>query len=816
MAVRKLLLLVPSVTYHKCLYSQRRSLLSLCSSSLVTRRVNQPGLAWHDYRLCAQLSSESQDFASLAAKLPRSYIAKGAKTAIELSKMFEISPEGFLVKNKKTVNINAKELLDFLVTTRKTSLNPGSILGIAEDLAALKIPLSPNVKKIINEAIIESKHESLKEPSIETKKIEKKKRKTAVATIEEKMSQTIKQSSERDMLLTDSPLQSSVSGLSNKKPLKQSEANLEGITKTKLKAKRDTKPQEESQPKVPMKTNHQSIHASQSETGTILQSEKTAKRTVAKAENNLIESKAKIEVIKTTGAEVTDTATVNTNNIARLTEDNLNEIKNYDQKGEKFIEGNLKENLLDVTKEIPGTGKQELMGSAGYIETGTNMVQIGTNTQLESIDKRKVVEEVNSLIQTKEAKIEVIEETGLNTVDTAVLNRNNIARLNKDNIQEIRKSIQQEVLTSHSPIDNIDEKTSEENSKQENVNKREVEVFETLKNENSVGEEKTPKKSDIKLDKIDPEGSLLTTKKTISEIVTKDKGLDLKQEMQKGKSGTANDTEILQNLKEADRKVDELEVKSIEKTIAVKKETGKDNTNGGSINKDFWKIALGVGLLSSLGFFYSGNAEPEAKTPAREDELKEDNTEYEKCTIADTILYNEDDKDDIVNKQLGNINAESKVEKQPEELKDHNENDLESCMDTPNRVCDKKLENSIEIMDGNNSIETNANIEEIVTEAMDTTIVNTNNIARLTEDNLNEIKKFDQKEEKAIEENIKEKLCGNEPNDTNPSHIENLETSEKDVATFMKIAESMLEQDRDISTEEDKFDQTEEQQEAGA
>eukprot|EP00092_Neocalanus_flemingeri_P028637 GFUD01031097.1.p1 GENE.GFUD01031097.1~~GFUD01031097.1.p1 ORF type:complete len:544 (+),score=197.82 GFUD01031097.1:43-1632(+) len=523
------------------------------------------------------------------------------------------------------------------------------------------------------------------------------------------------------------------------------------------------------------------------------------------------------------------------------------------------------------------------------------MAQTGTNTLLESIDKRKVVEEVNSLIQTKEAKIEVIEETGLNTEDTAVLNRNIIVRLNKDNVQEIRKSIQQEVLTSHSPMDNINGKTSEKNAKQvENVNKREdapsVEVFETLKKENSVEDEKTPKKSDINLDKINPqdmkqiqpnqltdnnspdvknegqfvavrivdlqekktndnsveeklsntEGSLLTTNNTVSE-------------MQRGKSGTANNAEILQNLKEADRKVDELEVKSKEKTIAVQKaisiekpkenanvqlslktapmkqdavitggetktlvrETGKDNTNGGSSNKDFWKIALGVGLLSSLGFFYSSNAEPEAKTPAREDELKEDNTEYEKCTIADTILHNEDDKDDIVNKQLENINAESKVEKQPEELKDHNENDLESCMDTPNRVCDKILENSTEIMDGNNSIETNANIEETVTEAMDTTIVNTNNIARLTEDNLNEIKKYDQKEEKAIEENIKEKLCGNEPNDTNPSHIENLETSEKDVATFMKIAESMLEQDRDISTEEDKFDQTEEQQEAG-
>eukprot|EP00092_Neocalanus_flemingeri_P071068 GFUD01087303.1.p1 GENE.GFUD01087303.1~~GFUD01087303.1.p1 ORF type:complete len:343 (+),score=100.92 GFUD01087303.1:1-1029(+) len=302
--------------------------------------------------------------------------------------------------------------------------------------------------------------------------------------------------------------------------------------------------------------------------GTILQSEITDKRTVAKGGSSLIKTKAEIGVIKTTGTEAMETTIVNTNGTVRLTEDNLNEIKKNDQKGETFIEGNIKENLLDVTKKIPGGDKQELRGSAAYVETGKNMVQTGTDMPL---DKLKVVEEVNSLIQTKEAKIEVIEETGLNTEDTAVLNRNIIVRLNKDNVQEIRKSIQQEVLTSHSPMDNINGKTSEENSKQENVNKRQLEVFETLKNENSVGDEKTPKKSDINLDKIDPEGSLLTTKNTICEIVTKDKGLDLKQEMQRGKSGTANDTEILQNLKEDVRKVDELEVQSKEKTIAVQK-----------------------------------------------------------------------------------------------------------------------------------------------------------------------------------------------------------------------------------------------------
>ena len=153
------------LAHHKCLASLSISARTLGSQSISARTLAKNCLPcarvnllthcptyYTQYRRCSQLSGESPDFASFAAKLPKSYAAHGAKTAEELGSKFGISLDGLIVKNEKAVDIKAKDLLDFLVTSRKTSLNSENIKEIVEELSMLKSTLRPNARKVINEA----------------------------------------------------------------------------------------------------------------------------------------------------------------------------------------------------------------------------------------------------------------------------------------------------------------------------------------------------------------------------------------------------------------------------------------------------------------------------------------------------------------------------------------------------------------------------------------------------------------------------------------------------------------------------------------
>jgi len=135
MAARRVHLLVPGVAFHKCLYSHR-SILNT-----------------YHYSLQRHISSGSHSFDNLAANLPRSYAVQATKTAEELSTVFKISKEGFIVKNNETVNISAKDLLEFLVTRKNISLDQSSIQSISVELLALNITIKPDKRKLLNDAI---------------------------------------------------------------------------------------------------------------------------------------------------------------------------------------------------------------------------------------------------------------------------------------------------------------------------------------------------------------------------------------------------------------------------------------------------------------------------------------------------------------------------------------------------------------------------------------------------------------------------------------------------------------------------------------
>ena len=117
----------------------------------VVATVNSPNMcAFH--RHCSKSSDQSINFIKIASKLPKSYAKQGAKAATELTTKFEISVDGFIMKNKKVTEINASELIDFLATNRKTSLTAESIKEVAEDISALNIRMRGRAKQVIKDA----------------------------------------------------------------------------------------------------------------------------------------------------------------------------------------------------------------------------------------------------------------------------------------------------------------------------------------------------------------------------------------------------------------------------------------------------------------------------------------------------------------------------------------------------------------------------------------------------------------------------------------------------------------------------------------
>ena len=104
------------------------------------------------HRHCSKLSNQSLDFTKIASQLPKSYAKQGTKAATELATKFEISPDGFIIKNKRVTKINASELLDFLATNRKTSLTSESIKEVATDISSLNIKIRGTAKQVIDKA----------------------------------------------------------------------------------------------------------------------------------------------------------------------------------------------------------------------------------------------------------------------------------------------------------------------------------------------------------------------------------------------------------------------------------------------------------------------------------------------------------------------------------------------------------------------------------------------------------------------------------------------------------------------------------------
>merc|ERR1712129_102340 len=136
------------------------------------------------HRRYSKVSNQSQKFSDIASKLPKSSAAQGAKAASELSKMFQISKDGFLVKNEKSLNIRASELLDFLVTTRKTSLTAETVKDIAKDISDLNINIRTNARKVIDEATATSEKVNVKEVAVETEKLSVQKNLEEIKNIE--------------------------------------------------------------------------------------------------------------------------------------------------------------------------------------------------------------------------------------------------------------------------------------------------------------------------------------------------------------------------------------------------------------------------------------------------------------------------------------------------------------------------------------------------------------------------------------------------------------------------------------------------------
>ena len=147
MAVKSGQLLTSGLWCHRYSISQTSS----WKIGLAIATVNSHNLCIF-HRHCSKLSNQSLDFTKIASKLPKSYAKQGTKAATELATKFEISPDGFIIKNKRVTKINASELLDFLATNRKTSLTSESIKEVATDISSLNIKIRGTAKQVIDKA----------------------------------------------------------------------------------------------------------------------------------------------------------------------------------------------------------------------------------------------------------------------------------------------------------------------------------------------------------------------------------------------------------------------------------------------------------------------------------------------------------------------------------------------------------------------------------------------------------------------------------------------------------------------------------------
>jgi len=125
------------------------------------------------------------DWKAIAGRLPKTYLAKGNNTALKLERRLEIAADGCVVSsdNVKT-DVKAAELLDFIVTKRKSSLTAPQLAGIAGLLSDLAVTAPAN-KVILEGALQASKSTEALVRAQQTKRKAKKVTKT-VAQLDER------------------------------------------------------------------------------------------------------------------------------------------------------------------------------------------------------------------------------------------------------------------------------------------------------------------------------------------------------------------------------------------------------------------------------------------------------------------------------------------------------------------------------------------------------------------------------------------------------------------------------------------------------